>query len=311
MINNFTMTVITKEVKDENSKDNKYILDICFTPHLKTYDENISGNWNDQHDTFLGKKSRTYMPDILLKENEYFILHPYTLPEWISKRKITTENIKRRLKTRLNVDSDSIIALAGYARYDSNDVILFQNFTKQQVIRPNSFLSLTRGYKELQKNKLIVIGKSLGAIYYPSKKKLLFRAYNFTKRYLGLEEIYYDNSKKIIAKVLDDNIFNCTNISIDCIAEECSNRTRKNFHKLMEGNILGRISINKLQTELDNYKSGNFKHNIEIVDEEIIVPSNDEDINKLLEILNGDIGKRSILKNMDEEYFLIKDKSKY
>lgn len=243
------------------------------------------------------------MPDSKLTTSEYFVLEPYALPDWLSN--IETENT-RRLEKRFDIDSNSIVAFVGFGRKDSDEIITFQNFTTQQIIKPNSIISLYRGYEYIDNPNLLVIGKSLTAIYYPSEKKLLFRAFKFTNRFLGLEEVYHKNSKRIINNILENNIFDCDDMLKDSIARECDNKVRKNFHKLEEAGILDRISIEKLQGEFSN-----IGFDIEIRDEKIVVPKNNNSLNELLIVLNGDIKKRSIFKDSEEELFIVKDKAKY
>ena len=297
MIHNFTLAVITKEREDN--------LNISVTQPISNSYEKISSVWDEQYEKFLEKRGRTYMPDSQLTETEYFILHPYTLPNWLRSYRVDTESV-RRLERRHDIDKNSIVAFAGFARENSKDIILFQNFTKQQIIQPNSIMSLYRGYEHIDKQNLLVIGKSLTAIYYPSEKKLLFRAFKFTNRFLELEEVYHKNSKRIINNILEHNIFDCDDMLKDSIARECDNKVRKNFHKLEEAGILDRISIEKLQREFSN-----IGFDIEIRDEKIVVPGNDNSVNELLIVLNGDIKKRSIFKDSEEELFIVKDKARY
>ena len=297
MINNFSLAAIIREGEGK--------LNIVAPEPLSESHKKLSAIWSEQYEKFLKKRLRIYMPDSKLTPSEYFVLEPYTLPDWLGEYNIETENT-RRLEKRFDIDSNSIVAFVGFGRKDSEEIITFQNFTTQQIIKPNSIISLYRGYRHIDDPNLLVIGKSLTAIYYPSEKKLLFRAFKFTNRFLELEEVYYENSKRIINNILEHNIFDCDDMLKDNIARKCDNKVRKNFHKLEEAGILDRISIEKLQREFSN-----IGFNIEIRGEKIVVPGNDKSVNELLIVLNGDITKRSIFQDNEEELFIVKDKAKY
>ena len=298
MINNFSLAAIIREDGDK--------LNIVAPEPLSESQKKLSAIWSAQYEKFLGKRPRIYMPDSKLTASEYFVLEPYTLPDWLGKYNIEAENT-RRLEKRFDIDSNSVVAFVGFGRIDSEEIITFQNFTTQQIIKPNSIISLYRGYKHIDNPNLLVIGKSLTAIYYPSQEKLLFRAFKFTNRFLELEEVYHENSKRIINNILEHNIFDCDDMLKDNIASECDNKVRKNFHKLEEAGILDRISIEKFQREFSN-----IGFDFEIRDEKIVVPSSDNNsVNELLIVLNGDIKKRSIFKDSEEELFIVKDKAKY
>jgi hypothetical protein len=297
MINNFSLAAIIREDEDK--------LNIVAPEPLSDSHKKLSAIWSEQYEKFLEKRPRIYMPDSKLTTSEYFVLEPYTLPDWLGEYNIETENT-RRLEKRFDIDSNSIVAFVGFGRKDSEEIITFQNFTTQQIIKPNSIISLYRGYEHIDNPNLLVIGKSLTAIYYPSEKKLLFRAFKFTNRFLELEEVYHENSKRIINNILEHNIFDCDDMLKDSIARECDNKVRKNFHKLEEAGILDRISIEKLQREFSN-----IGFDIEIRDEKIVVPRNYNSVNESLIVLNGDIKKRSIFKDSEEELFIVKDKAKY
>ena len=172
MIDNFTLTVIIRETEEDNDNTE---LKIFVSPPLSTTYKEISEIWDEQHDTFLKKRTRTFIPNRKITQSEYFVLDPYILPKWLIDLKIDTERA-RRLEKRVNIDNESIAVLVGFATDQSQDkpqeVIMFQNFTKRYIIKPNSIFSIYRGYERIDKPHLIVMPKSITAIYYLSESKL-------------------------------------------------------------------------------------------------------------------------------------------
>lgn len=307
MIDNFTLAVIIRETEKVN---NNTELKIFVSPPLSETYKEISDIWDEQHDTFLKKRTRTYIPNRKITSSEYFVLKPYILPKWLTDLKIDTERA-RRLEKRVNIDNESIVALVGLATDKSQDkpqeVIMFQNFTKRYIIKPNSLISIYRGYEHIDKPHLIVMPNSITALYYPSKSKLYFKAYDSTRRFLtNLEEIYHENSKEIIKEVLENNIVECKEPVKSQLIMNCSNKLRKSFHELKEGGILDRISVEKLQEE---FQSKGYE--IEVYNGKIVISGNDEEeLIELFERIDGNRTKRVVFNDVAEEEYIIKEKTK-
>lgn len=322
MIHNFKLAVITEKEEVITDPEGKKIkdFDLWTTPVLDNYIDEISENWEEQHEKFIKKRDKTYMPDSDLKLSEYFVLEQYKLPNWLLRLKVDTDTTSY-LRKRDDIDSESIVALIGFAReYNEEnenvykDVILFQHFSKQQIIQPRSAfglrkISVTAGYEPINRTDLIVFAKSITAVYYVLEEKLLFRAPTYLDKFLDIEKIYHRISKELISDILDHDILNCNdNLKIDTV-NHSNKKIRKQFHKLKEADILDYIDLDRFKQYVDDVSTGDRRYSVDIIDNEIIYPDDEEKQLELLTLLNGDIQKDPTRRSGSERFFIIKDKT--
>ena len=172
-------------------------------PLHQALQDSLAGDWQRQYDIFRdGINEIAFDAGYQPEDHERFCLFDYQLPEWIA---------KESSQTIVNLDTissneeliDSIKGTIAFARNDQGEeLMLFQNFTRSQVIRPRKFLFLEAGTYRSTKRPGLTLGEKLSAVYQPAECKLLFHKFRIVNTFLPLSDFYKEASEQEIREVL-------------------------------------------------------------------------------------------------------------
>ncbi len=157
MFKEFQLVVITRAGKKTR---------LLNVPLHQPLQKQLAAIWGDQYKAFTTdcqyiEFNAGYNPD----EHERFLIENYKRPNWLEGLDSTTVENLDEISNHENL-IDSIKGIAAIVRdSNGNDLILFQNFSRAQVIRPGRFLLLRNNtYESSDKPGLNLDGK-LAALY--------------------------------------------------------------------------------------------------------------------------------------------------
>lgn len=267
--------------------------------------KNISNDWSNQYRKFTeGKSEKIYNRDSQGEKftYQYFAIKPYELPEFMSVINsgiVNTKNISN-IPRNHGVDRKKVVCFFGVAIDDKTgcEIILFQNMSAKKfiapwrclsevVLHPIQEMSRRKLYTEDTKNKgYLALDDKLTAIYNSNTQELRFNNYLITNKTLPiLDYRIKEILNKEIKKLLKHRIFKCENINL--IATNPNIEVRMCFAKLRDDNILDEIILELLVEDAED-------NNVDIVIEgnQIVVPTNDEELIDLIMLINGDLTER-------------------
>ena len=169
-----------------------------------------------------------------------------------------------------------------------NKLMLFQNFSKRQMIRPRISLSYRRDTYQGIKGRILTLDDKLRAVYSSKDEKLLFDKYPSTSRILDLSKYYYVASDTDIRDLLEHRLFEYDDMQRIMKTSEYFHRRR--FAMLKDSDILEKISAGDVVSVRDVERVSN-RHNlgIQVRDDKIVFPENSDVAKTLLQLLNEEI----------------------
>ena len=287
MIKNFYLAAATV---DHNEKpDNTTLKLVDLSDGML---DNITKSWNSQYDEFMDEiREIPYTPNYTIESNslQCFFICPYDLPDWLD---IWNTGNAMHIQEEFNIDNNTIKCFVGITQDDTGEeILLFQNFTRSKLITPDRFLFRLRDqYTGVDTENCLMLDYKLTSVYFPKNKKLLFRSYLYTNSFLPLHKHYQEASETDIIDMLSRRIFYCPDKY--AIANNCSKTIRRYFSRLKNSDILNIITSN----DVGSIRNAGIEYNIavDVKDGQIIFPNQDEEIEKLLKLLNQDVFKTSI-----------------
>lgn len=263
-------------------------------PMHQTLQDKLAESWQAQYDEFVEDIQEVefdvgYKPE----EDERFCLSNYDLPDWLA-----GEN-SRTLANLESIDNyDALINLikgtvAFVRNNESEELILFQNFTHAQVIRPWRFLFLEKGTYSSAERPGLMLDKKLSAVYEPSESKLLFHNFRTANTFLPLSDFYKEASEREIRELLNHK--RLAPEDPDALADGASQWFRKRFAMLKDSGILDQFSAR-------NIKSRSKGHNvsIQISKGRIVFPADKTTAKRLLQFLNEELFRGPITETLYE-----------
>ena len=167
------------------------------------------------------------------------------------------------------------------------EVVLFQNFTAQRVIRPGRVLFLeSNTYTGIQRPGLM-LDTRLNAAYLPTEQKLLFHSFRAANTFLPLADYYKEASEEEIREVLEHPLIMAE--EPDALAVDPNQWFRKRFAMLRDSDILNRFSAATIRTKSEG-------HNVSVIVQsgKIVFPSDKDAAKRLLQFLNEELYKGPI-----------------
>ena len=263
-------------------------------PLHRSLQNSLAEDWQSQYEAFVDQIDEInfnvgYQPE----EHERFCLSDYQLPEWIA---------KESSQTIANLDTingneallDSIKGTVAFALNDQGEeLVLFQNFTPSQVIRPSKFLFLEAGTYKSTKRPGLTLGEKLSAIYQPAERKLLFHKFRIVNTFLPLSDFYKEASEQEIREVLEHERLAAEDPDTLAIGANQWYRTR--FAMLKDSGVLDQFSAREIKS-----RSKGYDVSIRISNGKIVFPSDKPSAKKLLQFLNEELFRGAITKTLYE-----------
>ena len=279
MLENFQLATIIKEGIETK---------MLRIPLHQTLQDNLAEDWQTQHDSFVADIDEIsfnigYQPE----EHERFYLSDFKLPGWLLEENSQTVSDLDAISQN-DALIDSIKGTVAFVRNGQDEeLILFQNFTRSQVIRPGRFLLLeNHTYKGIEHPGLTLDGK-LSAVYLPAKRKLLFRNFRAVNTFLPLSDFYKEVSEKEIREILNHE--RLAPKDADALATGANQWFRKRFAMLKDSGVLDRYSARKIKE-----RSNGYEIKIDISKGKIVFPADKPTAKKLLQFLNEEIFRGAI-----------------
>lgn len=213
-------------------------------------DRNINRNLSDQFEFFNSKHEEDYFMVNTEDEdsgNFNYMIEDYELPEWLDgKNSMSETSIPKVNSARLITTSISAILVLAYTK-DYGEIMLFQKFSKANVIRPGRWIPLTenRDTYRLEKPNVLTFPSKLTAVYFSDQKKLLFDNYHNASNFLPLKE-FFDR----VSEFHIDEVFSHKNVSTankTGIEKNSSSLIKRKFIKLNRLETLNSFSVDYLR----------------------------------------------------------------
>ena len=274
MLNNFHLVAIIL-------KSTRKLRQIPMSSDLQ---DELAEDWQCQHDKFVQDIEEIpfdpgYKPD----DHERFCEHDYKLPEWLEKENSLTVSSLDRIE---QAEMSNIKGVMAFARNEHNqELMLFQNFKRFQVIETDSIRSLflrddtytnvgTPGF---------TLGKKLSAIYHSTGRKLLFHSFHNVNVFLELSEYFREASEEEIREILSHEVLFPENL--EASAANPSPSFRKKYALLKQSGVLDRFTARQIQSLSEGY---DVSIELSADNEKVVFPSKKSDALKLLGFLNDD-----------------------
>ena len=283
MFRQFFIVAITEQTSNKKEAE----LRVIKTSDDSYTDTNIASNLRNQFEFFNSKEEEDYY--MVNTEDVYsndfnFMIENYELPTWLEGINSMSETaIPRANKANLRRTAISAILVLADTT-DHGEVMLFQNFSRANVIRPGKWIPLTESHEtySLEKPDILTFANKLTAVYFLNQKKLLFDNYRNASKFLPLEDFsnkvfdFHINEVFDHEYVNDANKFAIVNIS----------------NSIIKGKF---IKLNRLKTldafSLDYLKEKAEKGGIEIPvhNGQIYFPPVASSLRRILSFLTQDI----------------------
>ena len=250
----------------------------------------LAGEWENQYKTLIEQKEeREFTINYTLRPGEYFRICPYELPEWLADN--NSENIRTIDEFSINASQyRSVKSVVAFARDDeNNELMLFQNFTGGQVIKPGGIIFRRNNtYKSIEGSALRLDNK-LMAVYFPKSKTLSFRNARSVNKFLPLSGASYEASNKDIRDIVNHDLFECKNA--EEIVTSATQFARTEFAILRASEILERLTAKFGSHTAVSVRDRAAEHGIQIQvqEDKIVFPTESADATELLQFLNQQI----------------------
>ena len=251
------------------------------------YDDSLrrtfADEWERQYKTFMdGKKEIPFTTSDEPAADEYFSIYSYKLDKSLAG--VNSGNTRNIAEIRINSIPDSLIkGIVAFARDDgNNELMLFQNFSRRQIIQAKmSLYHDSDTYKGIE-GRVLGFDDKLRAVYSSRDEKLLFDKYPSTSRILDLSNYYYVASNKDIRDLLEHPLFACEDMQRIMTNSEYFHRRR--FAMLRDSDILENISAGDVERISDRHCLG-----IRVRGDRIVFPEESDVAKTLLQLLNEEI----------------------
>lgn len=255
----------------------------------------LAESWQIQFDAFVeGIEEISFTAGYLLEEEECFVLEDFSLPDWLENKNSKAEHGLLEPITTHDGLLDSIKGTVGFARNCyGEELVLFQNFTRSQVIRPGRSLFLSHDTYVSNERPGLTLDVKLSAVYLYAQNKLLFRSYRTVNTFLPLAEFYRDASEQEIREVLDHDLL--TPEDVDFLAGQPSQWFRKRFAMLKDSEVLDRYTAEQIRERSQGYSV-----DVEITNGKIVFPADKPAAKKVLQFLNEEIFRGPITETVYE-----------
>ena len=275
MLNDLQLAAI---IAKTTAKTQMVLLQIPLSQELQV---KLEQDWSSQYDEFVnGIQEVDFDPGYKPDADERFCVAEYNLPEWLAEESSYTGDNHDTLsnnEARMNL----IKGVVGFTRNENDEeLMLFQRFTKSQVIQPGRFLLRELNtYKGIERPGL-TLARKLSAIYQPEERKLVFDNFRNVNTFLPLADFYKEASDQEIIEVLNHERFVCEDKNT--LATGANQWFRTRFAMLKDSGILDLFSAIEIQS-----RSRDYQITIQLTNDRknIVFPTDKAEAKKLLQFL--------------------------
>lgn len=254
----------------------------------------LAARWGEQYAGFLDNTTEVdfdagYNPE----KDERFRLNEYELPEWLRKESSLTVQNLDAVSTNVHF-IDFIKSMVAFARNEqSQEVILFQRFSRSHMIKPGSFLFLQNDTYETVQRPGLTLDDKLSALYVPAQRRLLFHNFRTTNSFLPLADFYEEASEQEIREVLKHE--RLAPEDSETLAVDANQWFRKRFAMLRDSKILDKHTAKQLKA-----RSKGYEVNVQVKASKIVFPADKAEAKRLLQFLNEELFRGPITETLYE-----------
>ncbi|MCY4393082.1 MAG: hypothetical protein OXE43_13700 [Chloroflexi bacterium] len=285
MLENFHLAAIVKE------RARTRLLQIPLHQGLQ---DGLAQTWEDQNARFFeGIEEIDFNAGYSPEAHERFRLPEYDPPGWLARENSQTIE---RLDTIASDDGlvDSIAGIVAMARgVQSEEVVLFQNFTRSRVIRPGRLLLLDGSTYNSVERPGLTLDMTLSAVYQPAERKLLFHSFRTVNTFLPLVDFYQEASEQEIKDVLEHPLLAAEDP--EATAADANQWFRKRFAMLRDSGVLNEYSAAEIQARASGHDVS-----VKVSDGKILFPANKVESKKVLQFLNEELYRGPITETLYE-----------
>ena len=244
----------------------------------------LTRRWGEQYKTFITQEEKDFETSYTLAGGECFRICHYTLRDPLAGK--NSENIEEaEVAVINNIPASSIKGLVAFARDDKdNELMLFQNFSRGQILEPGSILHPEGNSHKIIRDKTLRLNNKLTAVYSSEDGKLLFDSFHYAKTFLELSDYYYEASDGDIRALLNHNLFICEDEKK--ILKNANQYMRRRFAILKDSDILERLSAEYVQEKVAEHK---LPIPIQVRCGKLVFPTENNDAKVVLQFLNEEI----------------------
>lgn len=254
----------------------------------------LSETWSQQLDEFVGNIEEIdldmgYTPS----EHERFRLADFALSEPLAG--VDSLNVQNVGSVTEHEDTmASISAIVAFCQDNKkNELLLFQNFTRSDVIQPGQFLFLKADTYESATRPGLTLDNKLSAVFNVKGKKLLFQNFRIANTFLPLADSYEEASEEEIGKILKHK--SLAPEDTKALAAGANQWFRKRFAMLRDSGVLNKYTPKQIKT-----RSKGYDVDIAIKDGKIVFPAESTAAKKLLQFLNEELYRGPITETLYE-----------
>lgn len=263
-------------------------------PLHQALQDSLAETWGQQLSVFTNNvKEIAFNAGYKPESHERFRLSDFNLPEPL--HGINSLNVQELPSiTQHEETMDSIRAIVAFCRHNtSEELVLFQNFSRSHVIEPGRFLFLKNNTYESTDRPGLQLDNKLSAVYSPQEKRLLFHNFRVTNTFLPLEDFYEEASEETIRQILSHK--HLAPEDVEALAIDANQWFRKRFAMLKYSGVLDQYSPQQIKK-----RSKNYDVEIQIVKGRIVFPAEKGAAKRLLQFLNEEIYRGAITDTLYE-----------
>lgn len=242
----------------------------------------LSNQWSAQYAAFKNDVEEVaFDPGFIADEYHRFKVDDFVIPDWLSPHNSRNINALERLD-RHEDRLERVRGIAGFARVNGHEVVLFQNFTRSHIIEPGRFLFIENGTFQSAARRGLTLADRLTAVLYVADRRLVFANFRSANVILPLAALYREASEEEVRKVLSHEMLAPENL--DATAANPSQWARKHFAMLRDSTVLDDYTPRQLQTR--GRKVG---VTIRVQAGKVVFPEDKGEAKKLLQFLSEEL----------------------
>ena len=258
--------------------------------------DKLAKNWQCQYKAFVHEIQQIdFDPGYKPEDHERFCEFDYKLPEWLAEENsLTVSSLKK-----INNSEKQMKCIKGIVAFTQNErdeeLMLFQNFRKHQVIKPGLSGVLSGDTYAPVKHLGLMPGEKLSAVYQSVERKLLFHSFYNVNIFLSLSEYFKPASEKDIRRILSHDLF--IPEDLDASATDPNQWFQTRFAMLERSGFLDEYTAVDIELRSIEYKIP-----IQLSEDkkQIVFPSSKSAAKKLLQFLNEEIFRGPITDELFE-----------
>ncbi len=274
MLHNFHLAALSK------TKGQFWLFHI---PLHQSLQDELAASWSQQLEQFTsGITEVSFDIGYAPSEHERFRLPDYELSEPLAG--INSQNIQNNSRIADNEAAmESIKAIIGFCRTkNSEELVLFQNFTKSDVIKPGQFLFLQGDTYKSAQHPGLALDRKLTAVVRVREQILLFDNFRATNTFLPLADFYKEASEEEITKILEHEALAPEDTK--ALAVNANQWFRKRFAMLRDSKVLETYSPKEIKA-----RSKGYDVHVTVKGGKIVFPKESSAAKKLLQFLNEEL----------------------